>query len=188
MCSTIDGIAQQIGDAGEMVAGPVAENVHHDGVGEQARRRERQIADRAHVLLVLRARRHVDRVVAAVVRTRRDLVDEQLAAGRRKNSTQYVPTMPSPRPTIARHLVARFARSLRRPAPARSSSRGCRDRACSRRPDRRRSRRARCASRSTLSSHSNGTVARRSAPRRSRPRAPRCASSSDTACHWPLPS
>ena len=37
-----------------------------------------KIADRADVLLVLRALRHVDRVMAAVVRSRRDLVDEQL--------------------------------------------------------------------------------------------------------------
>ena len=53
---------------------------HHRGP-ELARLDQREPADRAHVHLVLADLRGVERIVAAVVNARRDLVDQQVVAG-----------------------------------------------------------------------------------------------------------
>ena len=104
----------------KVVARSVAEHVHHDRVGEQARRRERKLADRAHVLFVLRAGRDVDRVVAAVVRTRRDLVEQQLVRRSRERTRRNTfRRCRRPRPTAAAISRAACGRSLHRRAPAR---------------------------------------------------------------------
>src|SRR5688572_28409602 len=56
-----------------------AEEVHHHNRRQETSLAERQTAKRPHLLLELRRRARVDRIVAAVVRPRCDLVDEQRA-------------------------------------------------------------------------------------------------------------
>ena len=60
----------------------VAQQVHHHRRRVLARVAQRQVGQHARLLLELRRDARVDRVVAAVVRPRRDLVDEQRAVAR----------------------------------------------------------------------------------------------------------
>ena len=64
----------------------VAQQVHHHRRRVLARVAERQAGEHARLLLELRRDARVDRVVAAVVRPRRDLVDQQRAVARRRTS------------------------------------------------------------------------------------------------------
>ena len=100
-----------------------------------ARVAQRQAGEHARLLLELRRHAGVDRVVAAVVRARRDLVDEQLAVRARRTArrTARRDSRAPPRPRSRRR--ARLRRECRRRrAPARSTRRGCRRDGDSRRP------------------------------------------------------
>src|SRR5262245_45680748 len=56
----------------------ITEQIRHGRRLEKLSRSERQAADRTHLLLELTRDRGVEREMARVVRTRRELVDEQL--------------------------------------------------------------------------------------------------------------
>ena len=115
----------------------VAEQVHHHGGRVLARVAQRQPGEHARLLLELRGHAGVDRVVAAVVRARRDLVDEQRAVGGRRTSRRTARRGSRALSAIARRDRARLrAERRRRRGPARSTRRGCRRDGDSRRPAR----------------------------------------------------
>ena len=101
-----------------------------------ARVAERQVGEHARLLLELRRHAGVDRVVAAVVRPRRDLVDEQRAVARHEHLDAQHAAVVERRGDAAWRCSRALARAPRRRAPARSTRRGCRRDGGSRRPAR----------------------------------------------------
>ena len=112
----------------------VAEQVQHHRGRVLRRVAERQRRQDARLLLELRRHARVDRVVAAVVRARRDLVDEQRAVRARRTARRRARRGNRARRRCRSRWRALRPRRRRRCAPARSRRRECRRGAGSRRP------------------------------------------------------
>ena len=97
------------------VAPDVAQQVHHHRRAVLRGVAQRQAAEHAHLLLELRGAAGVDRVVAAVVRARRDLVQQQLSADHEHLDRQHA--------HVAR---ARVARRVASAVASRASASGMR--------------------------------------------------------------